>query len=256
MPGVLFTMSVTTQLGQNNDSMKIITWNCHQAYRKKANLILEYCPDIVVVQECEELSRLQFTLETQMPNDSFWYGDDKNKGIGVFSYSDFQIESLSCHNPDFEYVIPLRIYNSNQEFIVLAIWTKPNAKGNYTKQIWNAIDYYFELISTEHIIILGDFNSSSSFDKPGRESNHTNIVEKLSQNRIHSAYHHHYSLSQGDEQHPTLYHQYNMDSPWHIDFCFLSESLLDKVSNVEIGQYEHWVKPRHSDHCPLIVSFD
>ncbi len=33
--------------------MKIISWNCNMAYRKKADLILKYHPDLVVVPECE-----------------------------------------------------------------------------------------------------------------------------------------------------------------------------------------------------------
>jgi exodeoxyribonuclease III len=33
--------------------MKIITWNCNMAYRKKADFILEENPDILIVSECE-----------------------------------------------------------------------------------------------------------------------------------------------------------------------------------------------------------
>ncbi|HQD10259.1 MAG TPA: hypothetical protein PLQ65_11385, partial [Flavihumibacter sp.] len=33
--------------------MKIITWNCNMAFRKKADLMLAQQPDILVVPECE-----------------------------------------------------------------------------------------------------------------------------------------------------------------------------------------------------------
>jgi exodeoxyribonuclease-3 len=236
--------------------MKIITWNCRQAYRKKAHLILNESPDIVVVPECEAIDGLQFPLDTKMPNDSFWYGDNKNKGIGVFSYSDYKIEVLPVHNPKFEYVIPLRISNADHSLIVLAIWTKANSERNYTRHIWFAIDYYSELIKEENVIIIGDFNSSSKFDKPGRESNHSNIVKKLTHLKIYSAYHHFHSLGQGEEEHPTYYHYFKFKFPFHIDFCFVSESLLKKVSDVQVGQHDDWVKTKFSDHCPLIVSID
>jgi hypothetical protein len=51
--------------------MKIITWNCQGAYRKKANLILDQNPDILIVPECEAIEKLQFELGTSMPNDSY-----------------------------------------------------------------------------------------------------------------------------------------------------------------------------------------
>lgn len=39
-----------------------------------------------------------------------------------------------------------------------------------------------------------------------------------------------------------------------LDYCFASKLLIDKVSNVEIGEYDEWKE--YSDHYPLIVDFD
>ncbi len=33
--------------------MKIITWNCNMAFRKKTDFILAHKPDILLVPECE-----------------------------------------------------------------------------------------------------------------------------------------------------------------------------------------------------------
>jgi exonuclease III len=44
------------------------------------------------------------------------------------------------------------------------------------------------------------------------------------------------------------------DKPYHIDYCFASKDLLDKVSSVEIGDYDDWIK--YSDHVPVVVTFD
>ena len=48
--------------------------------------------------------------------------------------------------------------------------------------------------------------------------------------------------------------QRKIDRPYHIDFCFASLNLIDKLESVKIGAYEKWTK--HSDHKPLIVNFD
>lgn len=44
--------------------------------------------------------------------------------------------------------------------------------------------------------------------------------------------------------------------PWHLDYCFVHESLLVKVVNLTIGTFAGWTEPKISDHVPLIVEFD
>ena len=58
--------------------MRLITWNCQGAFRKKANIILTQQPDILVVQECEHPDKLVFSSTTQRPNDFLWFGDNKH----------------------------------------------------------------------------------------------------------------------------------------------------------------------------------
>jgi len=54
------------------------------AFRNKAEHILAFKPDILVVPECEHPDKLKFDSGTTKPNDIFWFGDNKNKVL-VFS---------------------------------------------------------------------------------------------------------------------------------------------------------------------------
>ena len=45
-----------------------------------------------------------------------------------------------------------------------------------------------------------------------------------------------------------------MFKPYHIDYCFASQDILNQVKKVEIGKYEDWTM--YSDHSPLIISLD
>ncbi|MDK2979194.1 MAG: hypothetical protein PWP52_1908 [Bacteroidales bacterium] len=234
--------------------MKIISWNCNMAFRKKAEYILTEHPDILIVPECEHPDKLIFKCKGQKPKDLYWFGQNPNKGLGIFSYSDFKIKLLNIHNPEFKYILPLSVKNKNIELILFAIWAqKPQNHDCYTEQIWNAVHFYSDLLDNKNVILAGDFNSSSIWDKTNRVYNHTNLVDFLKNKNIHSTYHSFFNQEQGKESAPTLFMHRKIDRPYHIDFCFASNNLIKKMDSIKIGRYKNWAM--HSDHIPLIVTF-
>jgi len=225
------------------------------AFRKKVEYILTELPDILVIPECECPAKLIFKKDNLIATDIYWYGDNPNKGLGVFSYSDFRITPFPDHNTDFRYIIPLRIESKEEKIYLIAVWAlKPFGHDNYGIHIWNAINYYTELLKNEKIIIMGDFNSSTIWDKPNREANHSNIVKFLNNSDFDSTYHFFHNQEQGKEKDPTLYLQRKIDRPYHIDYCFASRNLIRKLKDVRVGKYEDWSK--YSDHKPVIVTFE
>lgn len=225
------------------------------AFRKKAKFILTEQPDILVVPECENPDKLIFENDLNKPTDLFWFGQNPNKGLGVFSYSDFKIELLSMHNPEFRYVVPLSVSSDKINLTIFAIWAqKPEKHDCYTEQVWNAVPFYSELLDNENIILAGDFNSSSIWDKPNRVFNHSNLVDFLKSKNIYSTYHTYKKEEQGKETAPTLFMHRKIERPYHIDFCFASNNLIDRLKCVEVGTYESWTK--YSDHKPLTVTFE
>jgi exonuclease III len=235
--------------------MKIITWNCNMAFRKKAEFILSENPDILIVPECEQPEKLTFKRPNPKPRDIFWFGENPNKGLGVFSFNDFKINPIPVHNEDFRYVVPLNIENSETKILLFAVWAqKPNNNDNYGIQVWNAINHYKNLLQYDNVMLIGDFNSNTIWDLPNRVANHSNIVKFLDDNNINSAYHYYYNQKQGEEKNPTLYLQRKENKPYHIDYCFASKSFLKRLTDVRIGTYQDWIK--YSDHTPLIINFE
>lgn len=225
------------------------------AFRKKAEFILDGNPDILIVPECECPEKLMFKNSSAKYKNLFWFGQNPNKGLGVFSYSDFEIKLFDIHNPDFKYVIPLSIKNDRIDLTVFAIWTqKPEKHDCYTEQVWNAMHCYSKLLENENVIIAGDFNSSSIWDKPNRIYNHSNLVDYLKKKNITSAYHAFNAEEHGKESRATLFMHRRLERPYHIDFCFASDHLIDRIKSVEVGEYETWTT--YSDHKPLIVTFE
>ncbi|MBO9583764.1 MAG: endonuclease/exonuclease/phosphatase family protein [Flavobacterium sp.] len=236
--------------------MKIITWNCNMAFRKKAQFLQAFNPDIVVISECENPQKLQFPEGTKLPSDILWYGANPNKGIGVFSYGDYRFRLLDCHNPDFKNILPIAVTEGKIDFTLFAIWANnPTDKdGAYVTQIWKAINYYEDLIRETKTILIGDFNSNTIWDKPRREGNHTTVVNKLAEKKIFSTYHTYFNQVQGKEEHPTWYLYRHENKPYHLDYCFASNDFIKALEHVEIGSYQDWTM--HSDHKPLIIKFN
>ena len=225
------------------------------AYRKKAGFILTHKPDILIVPECEHPDKLKFNTDTPIPTDIFWYGTNQNKGLAIFSYSKYKFRLLDIHNPDLKTILPIAVTGGSLDFTLFAIWAyNPQDRDYmYIGQVWKAIHYYESILKGKNIILAGDFNSNVIWDKLHRKISHSMVVEKLSSLNIFSTYHTHLNLAQGVEEHPTYFMYRHQNRPYHIDYCFASGDLIDKLENVEIGTHEQWAQ--HSDHSPVIVSF-
>lgn len=226
------------------------------AFRKKVDHILKYQPDILIVPECEHPDKLKFCDKNGSPDSIIWSGDNLNKGIGVFSYNNYQLKSHPSYEPGFKHIIPISVTGGETDFTLFAIWANnPLDKGfQYVGQIWKALNYYEELLNHPPTILAGDFNSNTIWDKPRREGNHSTVVSLLEKRNIHSSYHHFFKQQQGKEKKNTLFMYRHPDKSYHIDYCFVSASLLEKMVDVKIGTHKKW--SHLSDHTPLIVTFD
>lgn len=226
------------------------------AFRKKADFILTLKPDILIIPECEHPDKLIFSTDTLKPTQTLWFGKNRNKGLAIFSYSNFKFTLLDVYNEDFKMIIPIAVTGGSIDFNLFAVWAyNPNDKdGKYITQVWKAINHYDRLIRDNPTILIGDFNSNTIWDyKKHRLGNHSIVVKALEEKGIFSTYHLHYKQAQGKEEHPTYFMYRHLNRSYHIDYCFASAELMDKLVNVEIGTHEVWTK--HSDHNPLIVSF-
>lgn len=235
--------------------MKIITWNCNMAFRKKAESILALKPDIVIVPECEHPGKLKFSSSVKKPNDILWFGTNQNKGLGVFSYSKYRFRLLDLHNPALKMIVPIAVTGGQYDFTLYAIWANNPAdkEGQYVEQIWKAIHHYDAQLTGKPSILAGDFNSNTIWDRKRRAGNHSNVVKFLAEKKISSAYHLHHQQEQGKEKHPTYYLYRHADKPYHLDYCFVSADLAKQIQSVEIGEHSYWSK--YSDHVPVIVTF-
>ena len=236
--------------------MKIITWNCNMAFRKKADLLLAFEPDILVIPECECIEKLVFKPGVIAPSSVLWFGDNKHKGLAVIAYNGLQLKLIKGHNPQIKTIAPISVTGDGFELTLFAVWAHnpDDPDGRYIEQVWKAMHYYKKLLKPERTILAGDFNSNTIWDRPRRAGNHTAVVKYLEKKKIHSAYHLHHRQQQGQEQHPTFYLYRHLDRPYHLDYCFVSADIAERLESVGIGDHSSWCT--YSDHVPVMVTFD
>jgi len=153
-------------------------------------------------------------------------------------------------------ILPIAVTGGQFDFTLFAIWANnPNdAEGQYITQIWKAIHCYDHLLTDSKTVLMGDFNSNTIWDKPRRKGNHTAVVGKLEQKKIFSTYHKYFDQIQGKEIDPTLFLYRHPDKPYHLDYCFASVDMIEKLTKVEVGKYQDWI--HLSDHLPVMITFD
>lgn len=229
--------------------MKIISWNCNGALRKKFGLLDETAADLYIIQECEDPSRSDIAYREWAGN-YLWSGLNKNKGIGVFSPRGWTLRQLDWPDGGLQSFLPFEVDGSARG---LAVWTKHAGSPNfrYIGQFWKYLQMHRGLIA-EAAFICGDFNSNVQWDEWDRWWNHSDVVRELSEMGLHSLYHAVSGEAQGAETVPTLLHLRKTDRPFHIDYFFLSETRCAlNGSSLQILTSVEWTAA--SDHMPLVA---
>lgn len=72
--------------------MKIVSWNCNGALRKKRGIVAALDADVYIIQECEDPSRCDDHEYKAWAENFLWVGNNKSRGLGVFAKRDIPLE--------------------------------------------------------------------------------------------------------------------------------------------------------------------
>ena len=231
--------------------MKIVTWNCQQAFARKAERIFSGAPDIAVIQECSKQSTEMLGFDGYS---GLWAGENLNKGVGVFCKAGWSLRALGRRKrlDGVRWVVPFEV-DGPVSFTLIAVWacTAKIRRESYVGQIHKALRDSPEWFRGAPIVMAGDFNSSAIFDRNRPVWNHSSMVGKLKRRGMVSAYHAHRGEEHGVETTPTfhLYRRAEERYRYHFDYIFLPEAW--RIEAMSVGQYCEWGS--ESDHFPLMV---
>ena len=227
--------------------MKIVTWNCNGAFRKKYHLFNDTNFHIIVIQECEDPKQSTKSY-LKWSGNYLWKGDNKNKGLGIFARKNVRISQIDWPDGEAREFIPCQV---NDSFTLITVWAKGAAGSplGYAGQVFRYIEINSERLKNGRVVVCGDFNSNSIWDDRHEVFNHSNVVTKLDACGLSSLYHLSNDVDHGSKIDSTLYMYRNMDKAYHVDYAFCSNDLMSQRPP-EIGGPAYWLN--FSDHMPLI----
>jgi exonuclease III len=232
--------------------VRLVTWNCNGALRRKHQLLDALDADILVIQECEDPAQSTDDYKA-WAGDHAWVGYSKNKGIGIFPRRGQSIEQLDWSQEQGGLFLPVCVDGS---ITVLGVWTlsrKATGQFSYIAQFW----HYLQLNRPrlEHgTLICGDFNSNQIWDATRKRRNHSDCVRELGEAGFRSLYHLAKGEGQGVETEPTFYLHRSDLKPYHIDYVFAHDAMLRAARpTLKVGSRPDWIGV--SDHMPVVVDF-
>ena len=229
--------------------MRIVTWNCAGALRRKTDALDALGADVLVVQECEDPAHIGKSY-AGWAGAYAWAGSRPSKGIGVFARNGLTIERLGWKDRGLAQFLPVRI---GDRFDLLAVWTQAVVPSTYSYigQFWKYLRLHKKALGAD-TLICGDFNSNTIWDRKRRAWNHSACVAQLDKAGFSSLYHLAADEQQGVESRPTFYLYRNPEKPYHLDYVFAHrERLPDGWAGLRVGDPAEWLSL--SDHMPVIV---
>jgi exonuclease III len=208
--------------------MRIVSWNCCMAWRKKQHLIEIIRPDIAVIQEIS-LKDLESTSAPFM----HWVGNSRHKGLGIIGYANRRytlIDDYAAHIPWF---VPFTV----DDLHLLAIWAcVASSARRYVRLVHEAIDHYDAFLDAPQVIALGDYNSNANFDRKHQQLSHSNMVRRLADRGLMSVYHLQTREEHGGETAPTFFLHRSPAKPYGTPARFVPASdhlplILDITTN-------------------------
>jgi endonuclease/exonuclease/phosphatase family metal-dependent hydrolase len=230
------------------DRMRIATWNCKMGFKKKADAFFSLMPDIAVVPECSEVSVVCLREQGYR---TLWFGSNPRKGLGVICSNEWEIRAIQP--PEQEWIVPIEVKGPTP-FTLIAVWAcrMGTRKADcYVGLVYRALKSHPEFFAHRDVVIAGDLNSNRIWDDERAVGNHSAVVALLREHGLVSGYHQHFNEAHGEEKQPTFYLHHHLQRAYHLDYIFVPQRWVSRLSSVAVGEYSRW--SHWSDHCPMVV---
>ena len=233
--------------------MRLVSWNCQAGFDKKTHVVDRLNPDVLVLQECNEVN----VLSQRSDVSHLWRtpGNPGSKGFGIYAMNGWTVRPIASPSDD-PWLIPCEIFTpkGTEWARLLGMWTnvqKGVDRPNYAGQFAQSLETWRHEIEKVPTLIAGDLNAS--LQGPSKAPHQQNIITAESLG-LRSAYHHFNNIDHGNEQDMTLkwVGPGKVTYYYHCDFVFIPPALQSN-GTCNIDPIFTSSEKHISDHQPVVV---
>ena len=172
-------------------TIRICSWNVFRgAIEDSWEQLAPLQPDVAVLPECAS------PQDSVLDGRVLWTGDKPNHGLGIVLRQGWELTRLD-DGPG--HTIAARV-DGPERFNLIGVWTLP--KPTYAEVMYAVLEHFEGMIRQTPTVIAGDFNTSSTFDLPNSRLNHAEVVRRMEELGLVSAYHVFHGEGHGEETRP------------------------------------------------------
>jgi exodeoxyribonuclease-3 len=228
--------------------LRIVSWNCADHFHKKAKRLSDLNATLAIVPEVREEHADLLACHANL-----WDGETGNRGLLLAARQPWKLTKIQ--RATHRHVVRAQAKLGELELVLIGVWSMPGPE-RYVGTVASGLDELLDDSCEQNVVVAGDFNASAAFDSQNAaRHSFDQISQRLHGRGLQSIWHTKAREAFGQESRPTYYHQWKREQPFHIDFMFVSESLMERLIRFSIGDFESWC-PGYSDHAPLIADFD
>lgn len=219
---------------------RLISWNCNMAFRNKYELVLDYDPDVLVVQECECPDTVGEWSEFA---DWRWIGANEHKGLGIFTRNGVSLRSASVAGTGGTYTLPIETSGAVDVLGVWAMNDEQTPENRYVGQVYSAARDYRQFLG-QNTVVAGDFNWNVMWDDDPKYplcGDFSDTVALLDDCGLQSAYHATTHTRFGNEQDPTFFMHKKREREYHTDYVFVPSTTAESPFDCTVGTYDEWI---------------
>lgn len=235
--------------------LRIVTWNCNMALRRKFDRLRSLRPDVAVIQECADPDAAGAKGWRPDCTAYDWIGFNPDKGLGIFTFGDLTLSRHSSYSEDYALYLPVTVAGRCR-FNLLGLWVADPRRipDGSTHEPLAALHYYRPFLAIGPTIIAGDFNRLPQQISAHHGGSGSSVLEVLTGVGLTNA---DYAMSDTAGQttlRRTHYHQRKFSRGFVVDYIFIPTGETTHLSAFEACDPHDWIT--WSDHVPLIAEFD
>ena len=226
--------------------LRFITWNCCWKLKEKLPALFAELPDVAIIQECSKDA-----LENLRPGYfGQWLAGPENHGLGMIYREPFAIENIETASSA-SYFAKIDI-SGPVSFRLVAAWTCPPGGSGYIGHLHHFLDTQLEWFKQSPVVFAGDLNSQHGASFDTGQQKHADLDKRLKDVGLVDAYASLRGIDDPRLREATHRHQWSNEKPFHIDYVYVPDSWLPRISSIAVGAPSLWSKL--SDHSPVMMT--